>query len=77
MRAGRYLRVSVSLWEASQSKEGEIDMMVGQWQKKPLGLLQTRVMGDEEGTGIQFGNLSGGGERTSDRSRRDRLSGLI
>lgn len=29
---------------------------------KTSGTPRTRVMGDEEGTGIQFGNLSGGGE---------------
>ena len=38
-------------------------MMIGQWKsKKASGIPRTRVMGDEEGTGIRFGNLSGGGE---------------
>lgn len=29
---------------------------------KTSGTPRTRVMGDEEGAGIRFGNLSGGGE---------------
>lgn len=36
--------------------------MMGKQQKKTSGTPQTRVMGDEEGAGIQFEYLSGGGE---------------
>lgn len=37
----------------------------------------SRVMGDEEGTGIRFGKVSGEKRGTDNRSRRDRLLGLI
>lgn len=45
--------------------------------KNPQRPLCSRVMGDEEGTGIRFGKVSGEKRGTDNRSRRDRLLGLI
>lgn len=67
--AGRYsrnLQNSLTLQEVRQGAGAPLVQEGERWwlysSRKTSGTPQTRVMGDEEGTGIQFENLSGGGE---------------
>lgn len=48
-------------WEPSVQEGREV---MGHQQEKNLWDPRTRVMGDEKGTGIQYGNLSRGGTVT-------------